>query len=113
MTTFFGFALGDSMFVGNCAITRTVLTPEQAADEIHTGVTPCLNPSHQATIDAARERFGIEVSIPEAPPRVELKAGDSIIVMGVRGLPRMTDRHEYTHEEVAQATFLFAKYTVA
>jgi hypothetical protein len=111
MTKFFGFALADSMFSGDCAIQRKVLT----ADEVKAmagELTPCLNPSHQATIDAMRSRFGIDVAIPETPPRVSLGVGDSVVVMGVRGLPRLTDRHEYTEEEIAQATFSFSEYTV-
>lgn len=110
-SNFFGFALADSMFTGDCNIRRRTLT----ADEVKAmagALTPCLNPSHQATIDAMRQRFGIEVAIPETPPRVSLGVGDSVVVMGVRGLPRLTDRHEYTEEEIAQATFSFSVYTV-
>ncbi len=59
-----------------------------------------------------QSRFGIDVEIPAEPPRVSLNVGDSVIVMGVRGLPRMTDRHEYSVDEVAAATFQFAQYTV-
>jgi hypothetical protein len=59
-----------------------------------------------------RARFGLHVGVPETPPRVELSIGDAVIVMGVRGLPRLTDRHEYTDEEIAQATFIFSMYTV-
>lgn len=77
------------------------------------GVESCCNPSHKATIDAMKARFGIDVPIPETPPRVVLGSGDSVIVMGVRGLPRLTDRHEYTEDEIASATFTFAMYTVA
>ena len=109
--TFFGFALSDSMFSGDCAIQRKALTADKVkamAGEL----TPCLNPSHQATIDAMRSRFGIDVAIPETPPRVSLGVGDSVVVMGVRGLPRLTDRHEYTEEEIAQATFSFSEYMV-
>ncbi len=109
---YFGFALGDSMFSGDVAIDRRSLTVEQVKAEVAQGVIPCCNPSHEATIHAMTSRFGIEVEIPTEPPRVALGHGDSVIVMGVRGLPRMTDRHEYTAEEVAQATFQFAKYTV-
>ena len=65
-----------------------------------------------ATIAAMRSKFGIEVAIPAAPPRVSLKCGDSVIVMGVRGLPRLTDRHEYSTAEVDGATFVFSEYTV-
>jgi len=110
-TTFFGFALADSMFAGNCVIERRSLKVEEVATSIARGVTSCCNPSHEATIRAMRDRFGLSVSIPPAPPRVELRPGDSVIVMGVRGLPRLTDRHEYTDEE-AQATFLFSEYRV-
>ena len=111
---YFGFALADSMFagVGNCAIRRRKLTVEQVSALIAAGITPCLNPSHGATIAAMRSRFGIDVPIPAAPPRVDLMVGDSVVVMGVRDLPRLTDRHEYTEEEVAAATFEFSEYVV-
>ena len=112
--TYFGFALADSMFAtaGACTITRCLLSVEQVATKVAEGVTSCCNPSHEATIDAMRARFALDVSIPDTPPRVSLAHGDSVIVMGVRGLPRLTDRHEYTAEEVAQATFDFSEYTV-
>lgn len=110
--TFFGFALADSMFAGNCIIERRSLTVEEVATRIAQGVTSCCNPSHEATIRAMRDRFGLCVLIPPAPPRVELRPGDCVIVMGVRGLPRLTDRHEYTDGEVTQATFLFSEYRV-
>jgi hypothetical protein len=35
-----------------------------------------------------------------------------MIVMSVRGLPRLTDNRHYTPEEIAGATFVFAKWTV-
>ena len=111
MKKFFGFALADSMFSGDCVIRRKALTPEEVkamAGEL----IPCLNPSHTATIDAMRTRFGIDIAIPETPPRVSVGPGDTVIVMGVRGLPRLTDRHEYTAEEIAKATFSFSAYTV-
>ena len=110
-TTFFGFALADSMFRGDCVIRRRVLSVEEVRARAG-DFTPCLNPSHLATIDAMRQRYGIDVAIPETPPRVSLAAGDSVVVMGVRGLPRLTDRHEYTEEEIAQATFSFSEYVV-
>jgi len=113
MKTYFAFALADSMFAGDCTITRRVLSVEEVKALVAQGVESCCNPSHKATIDAMRTRFGIDVSIPETPPRVVLDPGDSVIIMGVRGLPRLTDRHEYTKEEIAQATFSFAMYTVA
>lgn len=108
---YFGFAIADSMFHGDCVIRRKALTAEEVkamAGEL----TPCLNPSHKATIDAMRNRFDIDVEIPEQPPRVSVGVGDSVVVMGVRGLPRLTDRREYTKAEIAAATFSFSEYTV-
>jgi hypothetical protein len=113
MKTYFGFALADSMFASDCTITRCTVPVEEVRALVAQGVESCCNPSHKATIDAMRSRFGIDVPIPETPPRVSLGPGDSVIVMGVRGLPRLTDRHEYTEEEIAQATFTFSMYTVA
>lgn len=112
MTKFFGFALADSMFSGDCAIVRKSLSVEEVRARVAAGVESCMNPSHEATIAAMRAKFGIDVAIPTAPPRVSLKSGDSVIVMGVRGLPRLTDRHEYSTDEVAGATFVFSEYTV-
>jgi len=112
MKVFFGFALADSMFAGDCSISRRKLMVEQVSERIAQGVEPCVNPSHAATIAAMRDKFGLDVAIPATPPRVCVGFGDSVIVMGVRGLPRLTDRHEYTAEEVAQATFEFHEYSV-
>ena len=110
MATFFGFAVSDSMFQGDVVITRSVLSFEDAK-EIAEGAIPCLNPSHKATIDVMVAR-GITVEIPEKPPVVSLDSGDSLLVMGVRGLPRLTDRHEYTPAEIAGATFTFSLWEV-
>lgn len=110
---FFGFALADSMFSGDVTIKRQVLS----LDEVHQYLADpklvvCLNPSHVATIQAMRNRFGIDVVIPDHPPQVQLSVGDDLIVMGVRGLPRLTDRHEYTDQEIDAATFNFTMYAV-
>lgn len=111
MAKYFGFALADSMFQGNCVIRRKALSVEEVK-AMEKELAPCLNPSHKAIINAMRSRFGIDVEIPEQPPRAVVNSGDSVIVMGVRGLPRLTNRHEYTDEEIAAATFSFSEYTV-
>lgn len=114
MKTYFGFAIADSMFPhsAECTILRRELDADTVRAIVADGVIPCMNPSHKATIDAMRTRFGIDVAIPEMPPRVEVQRGDRIIVMGVRGLPRLTDRHEYTAEEIEGAEFRFCEYRV-
>jgi len=109
---FFGFALADSMFNFDCDISRRSLKIEEVLSFISSGVIPCFNPSHEATVFAMNSRFGINLPIPEVPPRVSLNSGDSVIVMGVRGLPRLTDRRHYNYEEIQNATFVFTIYTV-
>ena len=113
MAKFFGFAVADSMFSSDCLIRRKRLTSEEVRDMLEKGgIEFCLNPSHGSTIAAARQRFGLRVEIPEKPSVVNLDQGDSLLVMGVRGLPRLTDRHEYSEEEIASASFSFSEYTV-
>ena len=111
-TTFFGFALADSMFASDCTIRRQAMTLDEVQAQIADCV-PCLNPSHTATINAMNVRFGLKVAIPEIAPKVVLNVGDSLVVMGVRGLPRLDgSRHEYTDEEITKSSFVFTKYTV-
>ena len=111
MTTFFGFALADSMFPECCFIQKQTIDPFFEKEVIEAAVN-CCNGSHRATVEAAEERFGLALEIPEQPPRVALKAGDSIIVMGVRGLPRLKDRRHYSSEEIEGASFVFSRYDV-
>lgn len=110
---YFGFAVADSMFPSNCSVTRQSLSVDEAKEKIGAGVISCLNPLHKATIEAAEIRFGITVEIPEKAPQVALEQGDAVIVMSVRGLPRLQEnRHEYTNDEIASATFNFGIWTV-
>jgi uncharacterized protein (DUF302 family) len=107
---YFGFAVADSMFSGNVTVRRTVNV--NLAGFFATDVISCCNPSHAATLAAAKSRFGIDLPIPESPPKVALTSGDELLVMSVRGLPRLTDRREYTEEEIARAEFEFAHWQV-
>lgn len=106
---YFGFALSDSMFasLGECSPTRKPLPTEQGLELLKGEFTACLNPSHSATIHALENRFGVVVPIPEKPPLVNLGKGDSLLIFAVKGLPRLTDRHEYTHDEIEKASFSF------
>ena len=110
--SFFGFGIAPSMFPETCTITRRPLTVDEVKSIVAEGVVPCLNPSHTATIAVMNTRFGIEVEIPERAPRVSLENGDRVVVMGVRGLPRLEGRHEYTDEEVENAQFSFSIFSV-
>lgn len=114
MSTFFGFAIADSMFPEDCDPRRRKVSPEQVKVLLQRGgVEMCLNPSHKATIDAAVNRYDLDITIPESPPKISLKEGDSLIVMSVRGLPRLdATRHEYTQEEIDKASFAFGLWTV-
>jgi len=105
---YFGFAFSLSMLPeGDALLEKRDITRTEAAALLSEEYASCVNPSHQATIDALESRFGISVAVPEAPPRVALRLMDEILVLQVTGLPRLTDRHEYTEEEVASATFKF------
>ncbi len=112
MAIYFGFAVSDSMFDDNLIVERKTLSVDEVRAILDTEVIPCVNPSHVATLAAMEERFGLRVEIPATPPRVSLSHGDSLVVMTVQGLPRLTDRHEYTEAEIANATFSFARWSV-
>ena len=110
--TYFGFAVADGMFPLEATIKKLPLKAEQVRKMVEIGVEPCLNPSHEATIVAMRDKYGIDVPIPKTPPRVSLNKGDRVVVMGVRGLPRLTDNRHYTSEEIENVTFAFSIYEV-
>jgi len=110
---YFGVGIDDSMFdsFDEIVIERNFLTFYDVKKMIKDGVTSCCGNSHLAKINALKQRFGIDVSIADTDNMISLGYGDSIIVMKVRGLPRLTDR-EYTEEEIADAEFSFSLYTI-
>ena len=111
---YFGFAVADGMFPYNCNIHKQYVQPIMAARILKgaEAVTYCVNPSHAATIAAARERYALPIEVPAKPPKISMIEGDKILVMSVQGLPRLTDRHEYTAEEIASAKFRFSVWSV-
>ena len=113
MKTYFGFGIAPSMFPQACTIRKETLTVEQAREVIAGGVVSCLNPSHKSSIDVMQTRFGISVEIPPKAPSVLVQVGERVLVLGVGGLPRLEGRHEYTSEEVANAKFALALFTVS
>lgn len=122
MRIFVGLAIADSMFPAECSVRRRPCPPPLAMkllgaptepDDDSEVVNAC-NRSHTATLAALKERYGIDltVGLAETPPRVSLGAGDLFIVLSVRGLPRLTDRREYTPAEIAGASFDFGLWEV-
>lgn len=110
---YFGFAVADGMFSNErTELVREAISVEKVREFVAAGVIPALNPSHQSTIAAMRQRFGLDVAIPERAPMVTLDQGDSLIVMSVRGLPRREGVAEYSDAEIAGATFVFSLWTV-
>lgn len=113
MTRYFGFAVADGMFPANVVATRRPLSIEEVKILLAEGYVSCCNPQHATSLQAAKLRFGLKISVPEKAPLVALKVGDEVIVMGIRGLPRLQEnRHEYTEDEVASAAFVFGQWTV-
>lgn len=113
MTTYFGFAIADGMFPANSSSTRRPISVGEAKERMKAGYTSCCNPQHKATNAAAKARYDLDITVPEKAPMVSLNTGDEVIVMSVRGLPRLEEnRHEYHDEEIAKATFSFGLWTV-
>lgn len=110
--TFVGLAMSSTMFSGEVLISRRVLDAEEAKRIISGEIISCFNPSHEATIEALRTRFGIEVDVPETAPKVTLEPGDSLIVMSARFTRRLNEGERYSLEEVEGASFEFVKYDV-
>lgn len=108
----FGFAIADSMFAGEAVIRRLPLNVNDVRHIVARGVVSCLNPSHAPTISAMRKWFNIDVPVPEKAPIVSLETGDALVVMSVRGLPRLEGRREYTIDEIEKASFAFSLYVV-
>lgn len=116
MNTFFAFAIADSMFPANSTATRVALSFNEFVQILKQGVNSCCNSSHAATIAALNSLLanegGVKVEIPDTPPMVQLNPGDRIVVMSVRGLPRLTDNRHYTDEEIKGAKFVFGLWSV-
>lgn len=107
----FALAVADSMFPAGRLIRKEIDLVEMRG-WLDVLTTSAVNPSHAATLAALEARFGLRVPVPETPPKVSLQSGDNLIVASVRGLPRLTDRHEYTAAEIESATFTFSIWHV-
>lgn len=114
---YFGFAISDSMFNGELILQRTEVNANYAKSQLEEAeengnlVIAC-NPSHGSTLNVLKSKHDITIDIPATPPSISLNKGDRLILMSVRGLPRLTDRHEYNDEEISKATFTWAIWNV-
>lgn len=111
---YYGFAIADSMFPDCCRLERRSVGEAEVKEMLQRAdAVPCLNPSHKATVEALNYKYGITLKIPEKAPLVQLQLGDELLVLAVRGLPRLEGRHEYMPEEIAKATFSFGLWRVS
>lgn len=110
--TFVGLAMSSTMFGGDILISRKVLTADEAKERLEGDLVSCFNPSHVATIEALRTRFGIEVEVPETAPKVTLEPGDTLIVLSARFSRRLNEGERFSLEEVNSANFEFVEYRV-
>lgn len=108
--TFIGLTIADSMFPANCQITRRPLDVDKVR-ELAAEAVSCCNASHANTLVALKSKHGIEVTA-QGAPKVALGVGDSIIVMSVRGLPRLEGTQQYTDDQIAGASFAFGIWDV-
>lgn len=111
--TFVGLAMSSTMFAEEALLVRMPIGAQRVMDIAESEeCVSCVNPSHAATIDALREKFGITLPIPETAPKVSLEPGDTLVVLSARFSRRLAEGERYSAEEVAAATFEFVAYAV-
>jgi hypothetical protein len=112
MTTYIGLAIADGMFPSTCTISRRELNADQVKEIIMAGIVTCCNPSHQTTLKALDQKFGIVVPFRIAPVMVSLKSNDSIIVLSARFPRRLAEGETWTQADVDAAEFKFGEWLV-
>jgi len=71
-----------------------------------------VNPSHTTTIQALKDKYGLNIDIPKEPVSITLQDGDSILV-AEHNLPRLSENRHYSTEEIDNANIRFYKYTLS
>lgn len=108
MKTYVSLAISDSMFPPG-VYRKDDISVQELRAVLKKPVVSVVNPSHRATLDALRERFDLDIPIPERAEKVQLEKGDTLVVCTVLGLPRVT--REFTKEEIDSASFCFSQWT--
>ena len=107
-----GFAISDTMFSTNAKLLREVVNVETVKQLLLDKHIVCANPSHAATFVALKEKYGIQLEVPSKAPNIHLGLHDELLLLSVRGLPRLEGRHEYTSDEIDNAQWSFALWEV-
>jgi hypothetical protein len=107
-----GLAISGTMFSDECVIRKNTHEFNSEVEQAIASAIPCFNAGHKETIKAIRDRYGLQLSIPETPPTIFLKEGDTIWIIQITGLPRCNPPREYTKEEVTKAEFKINLYSV-
>jgi hypothetical protein len=109
--TFVGLAMSSTMFAEEALLVRMPINAKRVMDIAESEeCVSCVNPSHIATIEALREKYGINLPIPETAPKVTLEPGDTLVILSARFNRRLAEGERYSAEEVAAATFEFVAY---
>lgn len=110
--TFFSMEVPYFSFEGHITLSRKELPRGKAIEILSNDETiVSLDPSQRAIVKIMNNYLNTHIEIPENPVEVFLERGDSVLIMQVRGLPQLTDRHEYTQEEIDDADFVFSLWT--
>jgi len=108
MKKYLGLTIANSIFPPTCVIKK-----EQAnIDEIKNSLNEiiiCINVAYKWVLEAFVKKFKISLTVPQNNPQPSLTQGDTIYVLSVKGL---SEKGEYTEEEINKATFELFKYTV-
>ncbi len=110
MTTYLSLAISDTMFPANATLAKQALQPGDVPPYL-AGIVSALNPSHAATLDAIKRRYGFDLPIPATAPKVALVHGDALLVIQAN-LPRLAEGQVHSDETVAKAPISFSLYTV-
>ncbi|GIW78273.1 MAG: hypothetical protein KatS3mg105_0080 [Gemmatales bacterium] len=110
MPTYIALAISDSMFPAGTFRKKAITANDVKSIIDNEEVVSCVNPSHRSTIDALKQRYGLEIPVPEKPAKITLRKNDNLIVCTVLGLPRET--REFSQEEIERASFTFSLWTI-
>jgi hypothetical protein len=109
MTQYFNTAFSLSMMEEHFLIEGVSTTDSEARKFLkNAGVVNVANPNHANTLAAVSQKLGVDVLTDATGGRVNLTAGDEMLVAQVvfpLDVPR--DTTEYTNEQLAQGKFSF------